>query len=49
MMPGTSAARAHCPQVMLMPAPVASEISLTTSGFGAVAVMNIAELMGLVL
>ena len=40
-------ASAQVPQLRLICAPVASAISLTTSGLGAVAVMNMAEVIGL--
>ena len=40
-------AKAHVLHDSWMFAPVASAINLTTSGLGAVAVMNIAEVIGL--
>ena len=45
--PGSSIASAHMPQLIEICAPVASATSLTISGLGAVAVMNIAEVIGL--
>src|SRR5450830_4869 len=47
--PGTSAASAHWPQVILIAELVALATRSTIRGLGAVAVMNMAEVMGLVL
>jgi len=46
-MPGKNMANAHVPHDKETCAPVASEMSLTTKGLGAVAVINIAEVIGL--
>ena len=45
--PGTSIAHAHVPHERRNSLPTVSAIRLTTSGLGAVAVMNIAEEIGL--
>ena len=45
--PGSSIASAQVPQLRWMSLPVALAMMSTTSGLGAVAVMNMAEVMGL--
>jgi len=45
--PGSSMARAQVLQLREICAPVASATNLTTNGLGAVAVMNMAEVIGL--
>src|SRR5690554_813372 len=45
--PGNSMAKAQVVQLSVMAAPVASAINLTVKGLGAVAVINMAEVIGL--